>query len=105
MECISRRTLGRTNQPPAAIADVKLGVAVNVPIGERLIAPTASGLLDDESSSDFGSLSQPMSSSSDSSPGPRRRVRRLTCRALSPDSEEVSNSMDEGVTAAPVLEF
>ena len=96
---------GRRTNPPAPIGNVRPGVVVNVPTGERLVASTAPILLDNKSSSDSGSLSRLTSSSSDSSPGPRQRVRRPTCRALSSDSEEVSDSMDKGITAAPALEF
>ena len=64
----------------------------NIPVGERLVAPTAPILLDDESSSDSGSRSRSTSSSSGFSPGPRQRVLRFTCRMTYSDPEEVSGS-------------
>ena len=70
---------GKRTNPPAPAGDVRPGTIANVPVGERLVAPTAPILLDDESSSDSGSTSRPTLSSSESSPGPRQRVRRLTC--------------------------
>ncbi len=73
---------------------------VNVPVGERLVAPTAPILLDDESSSDSGSQSPSTSSSSGSSPGPRQQVRRLTCRVLYSDPEEVSDNTTGGAAVS-----
>ncbi len=73
---------GKQTNPPAPAGDVRPGTMVNVPVGERLVAPTAPILLDDESSSDSGSKSRSTSSSSESSPRPRQRVRHLTCRML-----------------------
>ncbi len=105
MECVSRRTLGTMNQPPSSHWRCEAGSGCECTYRERLVAPTASIPLDDESSSDSGSLSRPTLSSLDSSPGPRQRVRRLACRALSSYPEEASNSTDEGVTAVPALEF
>ncbi len=96
---------GRRTNPPAPAGDVRPGTIANVPVGERLDAPTAPILLDDESSSDSGSMSRINLSSSDSSPGPRQRVRHLTCRVLSSDPEEISDSTSEGVIANPSSEF
>ncbi len=77
----------------------------NVPVGERLVAPTAPILLDDESSSDSGSQSHPTSSSSESSPGPRQRVHHLTCRMLYSDPEEVSDSTTGEAIGSPTAMF
>ncbi len=79
----------------------------DVPVGERLVAPTAPIPLNDESSSDSGSgsVSRSTSSSSGSSPGPRQRVHRLTCPMLYSDPEEVSNSTTEGDPADPATAF
>ncbi len=96
---------GRRPNPKAPAGDVRLGAVTNVPIGERLTAPTISIPCDDESSSDSDSLSRPTSSSSDSSPRPRQRVHRLACTVLSSDPEQASDHMDEGVTVTSALEF
>ncbi len=71
---------------------------MNVPIGERLVDPTASIPSNEGSSSDSGSLSQSSSSSSDSSPGPRQTVRRLARRVISSDP-------GQGVTSTTAPEF
>ncbi len=60
---------------------------------------------DDESSSDSCSRSQPPSSSSESSPGPRQRVRRLTCRMLYFEPEEVSDSTTGEAIDSPAATF
>ncbi len=77
----------------------------NVPVGERLVAPTAPILLDDESSSNSGSRSSPTSGSSKSSPGPRQRVRRLTCQMQYSEPEEVSNSTAGEAIGGPAATF
>ena len=96
---------GKRLNPPAPAGDVRPGAATNVPIGERLVAPTASLSSDDESSSDSGYTSPSSSSSSDSSPGPRQRVQRLTCRVISTDSKEASDDIGEGVASTTAPEF
>ncbi len=96
---------GKRTNPPAPAGDVRPGTMPNVPVGERLVAPTAPILLDDESLSDSGSMSRSTSSSSDSSPGPRQRVRRLTCRMLYSDPEEVSDSMTGEATVSTTAPF
>ncbi len=99
------RRWGKRLNPPAPAGDVRPGTMANVPVGERLVAPTAPILLDDESSSDSGSKSRSTSSSSESSPGPRQRVRRLTCRMLYSDPEEVSDSTTREATVSPTAAF
>ncbi len=96
---------GKRPNPPAPTGDVRPGAIVNVPIGERLVAPTASMPSDDGSLFDSGSLSQSSSSSSDSSPGPRQRVHRLACRVISSNPEEASDNTGEGVTSTKAPEF
>ncbi len=96
---------GRRTIPPAPTGDMRPGTMANVPVGESLIAPTAPILVDDESSSDSGSMSRSTSSSPDSSPGPRQWVHRLTCRMLYSHPEEVSESTTGGATASPNAEF
>ncbi len=96
---------GRRPNPPAPAGDVRPGANVSVPMGERLVAPTAAMPSNDGSSSDSGSLSQSSLSSSDSSPGPRQRVRRLAHRVISSDPEEVSDNTAEGVTSTTAPEF
>ncbi len=91
--------------PPAPVGDVRPGAAANAPLGKRLVAPAASVPPDDESSSGSGSISQHGSVSSDSGPGPRQRVRRLTRRVISSDPEEVSDNTSEGVTSTAAPEF
>ncbi len=77
----------------------------NVPVGERLVAPTASVPLEDESASDAGSGSHLSSSSSESSPGPRQRVRRLTHRMHYSEPEEVSGSTTGEAVDSPATTF
>ncbi len=78
---------------------------MGVPMGERLVAPTAAITSDDGSSSNADSLSQSSSSLSDSSPGPRQRVCHLICRVISSDLEEASDHTDEGVNSTVAPEF
>ncbi len=96
---------GKRTNPPTPACDVRPGTMANVPVGERLVAPTSPILLDDESSSDSGSTSRSTSRSSESSPGPRQRVRRLTCRMLYSDPEEVSDSTTGEATISPTAVF
>ncbi len=96
---------GKRPNPPAPDGNVRPGAAANVPIGERLVGPAASVPSDDESSSNSGSISQPSSASSESSPGPRQRVRRLTRSVISSDPEEISDNTSEGVTLIAAPEF
>ncbi len=96
---------GRRPNPLAPAGDLRPGADMGVPMGERLVAPTAAMLSDDGSSSDAGSLSRSSSSSLDSSPGPRQRVRRLACRVISSDPDEVSDHTEWGVTSTTAPEF
>ncbi len=96
---------GKWTNTPAPAGDVRPGTIANVPIGERLVAPIAPILLYDESSSDSGSRCRSPSSSSESSPGPRQRVRRLTCRMMYSDPEEVSDSTTGEATVSPTTAF
>ncbi len=96
---------GKRANLPVPAGDVKTGVMANVPVSERLVAPTAIILLDDRSSSDSGSRSSPTSGSSKSSPGPRQRVRRLTCRMHYSEPEEVSDSTTGGAINGPTATF
>ena len=83
---------GKWVNAPVPSGDVRPGNMASVPVGERLVVPTAPILLEDESSSDSSSRSHPSSSSSESSPGPRQRVRHLTCGMHYSEPEEVSDS-------------
>ena len=96
---------GKRPNPPAPVGDVRPGAAANAPLDKRLVAPAASVPPDDESSSGSGSISQHGSVSSDSGPGPRQRVCRLTRRVISSGPEEVSDNTSEGVTSTAAPEF
>ncbi len=99
------RHWGNRINPPAPAGDVRLGAMANVPVGERLVAPTAPVPLENESTSDAGSGSHPTSSSSESSPGPRQRVRRLTRRMHYSEPEEVSGSTTGEAVDSPAATF
>ncbi len=93
---------GNRINPPAPAGDVRPGAMANVPVGERLVSPTAPVPLEDESTSKDSSGSHPSSSSAESSPGPRQRVRRLTRRMNYSEPEEVSGSTTgEAVDSPP----
>ncbi len=85
--------------------DVRPKAAANVPVGERLVAPTAPVPLEDESASDDSSGSHPSPSSSESSPGPRRRIRRFTHRMNYSELEEVSGSTPGEAVDSPATTF
>ncbi len=76
-----------------------------VPIGERLDTPTASVHSEDESSFGSDSASQPSSDSSDSTPGPRQRVRRLTRRIILSNPKEASEETEDGIISIDASEF
>ncbi len=96
---------GRRQNPSAPIRDVRPGAAVNVPVGERSIAPVVPIPSDNESSSGSSSPSQHDSDSPDSSLGPRQRVRHLTHRIPPSDPEEASEETGKGVTSTTAPEF
>ncbi len=96
---------GNRINPPAPAGDVRLGAVANVPVGERLVTPTAPVPLEDESTSDAGSGSHPSSSSSESSPGPRQRVHRLTRSMHYSEPEEVSGSTTGEAVDSPATTF
>ncbi len=77
----------------------------DVPVGERLVAPTVPILLEDKSSPDSDPGSHPSSSSSESSPGPKQRVRRLTRRMHYSEPEEVSGSTTGEAVDSPTTTF
>ena len=96
---------GRRLNPLTPTGDVRPGADRGVPMGERLVAPTAAIPPDDVRSSSADSLSRWGSSLSDSSPGPRQRVHRLTCRVISSDLDEASDHTDGGVNSTIAPEF
>ncbi len=96
---------GNRINPPTPAGDVRPGAIANVPVGERLVAPTAPVPLEDESTSDDSSGSHPSSISSESSPGPRQRVRRLTRRMHYSEPEEVSGSTTGETVDSPTTTF
>ena len=96
---------GNRTNPPAPAGDVSPEATADVPVGERLVAPTAPILLGEESSSDSGSESHPSSSSLESSPGPRQRIRRLTRRMHYSEPEEVSGSTTGQAVNSPATTF